>query len=135
MATLAALRQALADQLAGITGLRAHASWPGTLNGTSAVVTRRQTDPDTSAGADTITLSVRVMVPWESTPGRAQGELDELTDRFGARSIRAAVDADASLGGVCDDARVTVVEADNLVEYPPGTGVQYLSAEIVVEVL
>lgn len=130
MATLSQIRDALAAQLAArIPGLRTSSTWPGQINPPGAVVTRRVTTYGTAmaSGADDYLLAVAVYVEQGQ-----QDTLDGYLAAAGPTSIRAAVDADPTLGGLVDSAAVVRAERDQLVEY---AGVQYLSAELVVEVL
>ncbi len=130
MGTPAQAKAALAALLDEIDGLRAHSGYPGVLNAPAAVVVRRSTAPDTAAGVDDFTLAARVMVSWAAGNETAQTKLDGFVE-----DVIAAVRAEPDLDGVVASARVTEVEADDLVEYPPGTGAFYLSAAVVVEVL
>lgn len=129
MATVAEARAALVDQLDD-EGIRAHPTYPGTLNAPAVVVVRRTTTADTAPGIDDPILAARVFVPWASGNEVAQERLDDLV-----ASVVAAIREDPTLGGVVDSARVSEVETDDLVEYPPGAGVRYLSANVVIEVL
>jgi hypothetical protein len=133
VATVSQIRTALAAQLAEqVDGLRAYATLPGQISPPAAVVRRRLTVYGTSFGGpgfgtDDLTLSIAVFV------GQEQWEvLDGLLAPAGSTSIRAAVDADPTLGGLVDGAQVVRAEEEQLVEY---AGVQYLSAALVVDVL
>jgi hypothetical protein len=133
VATLSQIRTALAAQLGEqIDGLRTYDHMPGQVNPPAAVVRRRSTTYGTSLGGpdfgtDDHTLAVTLFV------GQEQWEvLDGLLAPAGSSSVRAAVEADPTLGGVVDGAQVERAEEENLVEY---AGAQYLSATVVVGVL
>lgn len=129
MATPAQIRTALAAQLAAqIPGLRAEAALPGQINVPAATVRRHSTTYGTSLGpgSDDHTFAVTLFLDLGQ-----YDDLDAFLAPVGALSIRAAVEADPTLGGVVDSAAVVRAQQDQVVEY---SAVQYLSAELLVEV-
>lgn len=131
MATVAQIRDGLKTRLDTISGLRGHARMPATLNPPAAVAYRRSTTPDaTMDGADDWLFAITVFVQYTDEP-TAQTNLDAYLAPSGANSIRAAIDADGTLGGVVDYAVVQRIEADRIVEW---SGIKYLAADLVIEV-
>lgn len=84
-------------------------------------------------GADTLELLVRVMVSW-ADPVAAQTNLDAYC-ATGSGGVKAAIEADATLGGVVSWCRVT--EVSPYKEYTPAAGsVQTkLGVEFTLEVM
>jgi hypothetical protein len=128
---LTAIREAAARALKSIPGLTPHARYPGTLNSPAAVVIRRQTASDTAFDlpADH-TLAVRLFVAFGNLPG-AQDLLDDYCAPEGERSIRGAIDADPTLGGLVDWCRISVAEDERVTTYG---GLDYLTVDLVLEV-
>lgn len=56
-------------------------------------------------GLDEYDFTVQAFVAWSSDQG-SQAFLDELRDPINARSLKAAIESDLTLGGVCEDLRV-----------------------------
>jgi hypothetical protein len=81
-------------------------------------------------GEDDTTFAVTVLVEWADQV-TAQKTLDEYLASTGAKSIKAAIDGDPTLGGIVDYAHATQVEDERIL---PFVGVEYLAADIVVEV-
>jgi hypothetical protein len=131
MATVQEIREGIDDRLATIAGLRHSPNVPGVVNPPHAFVKRRQTTFGVSMdGEDDVTFAVTVLVSWADQT-TAQEALDEYLASTGAKSIKAAIDADPTLDGVVDFAHATVVEDERIVAY---YGTDYLAADIVVEV-
>lgn len=130
MATVQQIRDGLKARLDTISGLNAHAQMPvPSINSPAAVVFRRSTDFDSSTDSDDLTFGITVFI--DLARQSAQDELDAYTAGEGANSIRAAIDADPTLGGVVDWCRVAQVESDRVTEW---SNVRCLSADIVVQV-
>lgn len=137
-ATLKQVREALAESLAGIDGLRTLAYMPDQLavgpRGTLVIVidpsdevVRYAKDFD-----DALTYTLRARLVLGSTSERAaQDELDEYLAPSGDRSIRARLEGYPALGGLVD--YVVVTAATGYGEYPMGD-VRYLGAEWLIEV-
>lgn len=131
MATLAQLRDGLAARLQTIPGLRTSAWQPDAVRPPIAYVLPDRIDYDLNAnrGADTSVFLIGVVV------GRADDRASQRTlDAyvFGSGSVKAAIEADRTLGGVADTCRV--VEMRNYGNVTVGEQV-YLGCEFVVEVV
>jgi hypothetical protein len=131
-ATFSGLRTALAAQLATIRGLRTAATVPDNPAPPVAVIVPVNVEYDTSfgRGTDTYTFSVLLIVGRMSERA-AQTTLDAYINPTGATSIKAAINADPTLGGACQSARVT-----NMVNY--GSLIvgdtEYLSADFQITI-
>ena len=131
-ATFSGLRTALATQLATIRGLRTAATVPDNPAPPVAVIVPVNVEYDTSfgRGTDTYTFSVLLIVGRMSERS-AQTTLDAYINPTGATSVKAAVNADPTLGGACQSARVT-----NMVNY--GSLIvgdtEYLSADFQITI-
>lgn len=131
MSTVNAIRTALATRIATVSGLTAHAHWPGSLNPPCAIVARRETrlKPAFDVTLD-LTLAVKVFVAFAEV-STAQTGLDDYLDATGSTSIIAAIDADPTLSGAVAWVRVVNVEEEQIVNY---AGTDYLSADLILEV-
>ena len=131
-ATFSGLRTALATQLATIRSLRTAATVPDNPAPPVAVIVPVNVEYDTSfgRGTDTYTFSVLLIVGRMSERA-AQTTLDAYINPTGATSIKAAINADPTLGGACQSARVT-----NMVNY--GSLIvgdtEYLSADFQITI-
>lgn len=131
MATLTDIRQALADALATVYGLRVSATMPDAPRPPMAMVYPESISYDLNAnrGADLYTFLITVIV------GRAdERSAQKNLDRFvvGDDSVKTAIERDRSLGGVVDTCRV--VEMRNYQSILVGD-VNYLAVEFEVEVV
>jgi hypothetical protein len=81
-------------------------------------------------GEDDTTFAVTVLVSWADQV-TAQETLDEYLASTGAKSIKAAIDADPTLDDIVDFAHATIVEDERIAQF---NGTDYLAADIVVEV-
>lgn len=104
MATISQLRAGLKTRLATISGLRAYDKWPGNVTPPGAIVMPVDGEYDQVMGdnPDTVykfevTLAVQL-----GSYETAQDKLDEYVNPAGARSVRAAINGDRTLGGVAD---------------------------------
>lgn len=131
MADLSAIRQALADKMGNVYGLRSSATMPDAPRPPQAVILpdRIEYDLDMSRGADTFFFLVTVIVG-RADDRAAQNNLDRFVS--GSDSIKAAIEADMTLGGVVNFARVT--EMTNYRQINVGDTI-YLGAEFEVEVV
>jgi len=131
MADLSAIRQALADKMGNVYGLRSSATMPDAPRPPQAVILpdRIEYDLDMSRGADTFFFLVTVIVG-RADDRAAQNNLDRFVS--GTDSIKAAIEADMTLGGVVNFARVT--EMTNYRQINVGDTI-YLGAEFEVEVV
>jgi hypothetical protein len=131
MATVQEIREGIDDRLATIAGLRHSPNVPAVVNPPHAFIKRRQTVFGVSMdGEDDTTFAVTVLVSWADQVN-AQETLDEYLASTGAKSIKAAIDADPTLGDIVDFAHATLVEDERITVFG---GVEYLATDIVVEV-
>lgn len=112
MTTLTQIRDGLATRLATISGLRAHATLPDTINVPAAIVRPERRDFSLSMGsapsaANSITFIVTVLAA-ASANGMTEGQdaLDAYLDDSGASSIKAAIEGDRTLAGIVTTTRV-----------------------------
>ena len=100
MATIAAIRTAIATVLDTIDGLNVHARMPDSLVSPAAVALLRSSSRVTM-GSGTIKTDFEIAV-YASVADLESGQitLDELLSVSGAKSIYSAFDADRTLGGV-----------------------------------
>lgn len=75
---------------------------------------------------DLTTLTIQARVAWNNDVG-SQKNLYRFLEPVGEDSVKAAVESDKTLGGLCDDLHVT--EASGVQLMVPSTG----SAELIVE--
>lgn len=134
MASLTDIREALAANLASITGLQQSAYLLSNPTPPAAEVQPSEIDYDAAfqRGMDEWTLIVRVFVGVSSDIG-AQKRLDGMIASSGASSIKAAVESDRTLGGAVDDLRVTRCTGYRVFAREGGAGV--LGAEWEVQVI
>jgi hypothetical protein len=130
--TISTIRDGIMTRLETISGLRAHDTVPEQINPPAAVVSIGGVIYDSDFdGSTTYEFRIRLLVGGQSFR-LGEDLLDGYLDPTGAKSIRAAIDADPTLSGTADSSRVTgVTQPRGLVEYG---GNQYLSAELDVEV-
>lgn len=136
MASIDDVRNGLATQLKMISGLRVESVPPSTISAPCAVVYRRRTNFDSTMhrGSDEHEFVVTVYIATANNRN-AWASLDAYMAGSGASSIKAAIEADQTLGGVVSYARVASIEEDRIVEIPANSNIFYASAEFVVEVL
>lgn len=133
MASVTSIRNGLATRLNTITGLTAHAVVKGQIVPPAAVVGGPDIDFDATMGrgSDDFVFSVKLLVSSQITPD-AQVKLDGYLDGSGATTtVKGAVEADDTLGGVVSFAWVARVRQYGLVEY---AGTQYVGCEFLIEV-
>ena len=106
--TIQTIRQGIAANLSSISGLRTSAFVPDNPTPPIAVVVPERVDYDAAMhrGLDTYTFKVLVIAQRASERG-AQATLDTFCDPTGASSIKTAIESDRTLGGACNDCRVT----------------------------
>jgi hypothetical protein len=131
MASLSELRDGVATRLQTITGLRVTSFQPDAIRPPMAFVLPDGVEFDLNAnrGADTTTFLVTVIVG-RADDRAAQANLDGYV--FGATSVKTAVEADRTLGGVANTCRVTEMRNYGAVTY--GDQV-YLGCEFILEVV
>lgn len=127
------IRTGLATRLGTISGLRSSSFVPDNPTPPIAVVVPERVDFDTAMGRglDTLTFNVVVIAQRASERG-AQNLLDGYCSSTGSASIKAAIEADKTLGGSASDCRVT-----SMTTYGPLVigEVTYLAATFQVSVL
>jgi hypothetical protein len=121
MADVGAIRVALAAKLATIADLQVSAYMLSNPTPPCAMIYSGETSFDKAfhRGSDDLNLVVRVIVPFAADIG-SQVNLDEYRAGSGARSFKAALEVDRTLGGAVQDLRVTGVSPDTV--YGGATG-------------
>lgn len=103
-----AIRDALATNLATISGLRTSANVPDNPNPPIAVVFLETVEYDDAFRDGLTTLMFKVMVIVSRADDRtAQRKLNQYISPNGERSIKSAVESDRSLGGLVQTLRLT----------------------------
>jgi hypothetical protein len=133
MAEMSAIRTALANKIGTISGLRTAATVPDQVSPPIAVIIPERVTYDEAyaRGLVVYTFIVQVVVGKVSERS-AQNRLDGFVNPSGATSIKAAIEADKSLGGVVFDSRVTEMTSYTVVQIGD---IAYLSCEFRVTVL
>jgi hypothetical protein len=134
MTTPTELREAIAEKLATIPGLRALPYVPATPAPPMAAVGQWTAEYDTTLarGYDTYRFTVRLFVAPVSD--RASQELlDSFCASSGTNSVKAALEADQTLGGVASTCRVVRIGPAPLVI--PAGNQEFIGADIEIEVL
>lgn len=137
MSTLAQIRQALAKQISTIPGLVAATYVQGSPNPPVAVVLPATGDAldytVTMPGSDdVIDAHMRVVLAVGTVADQAATELlDGYLNPGGPQSVRAAIEADPTLGGVVDFAVATGAGRYMMLDW---AGAEYLSAEVYVDI-
>jgi hypothetical protein len=131
MASMLELRDAIAEAMGSIGGLRTSAFVPDAPRPPIAVVMPDRIEYDLNArrGADRFFFTVTVLAS-RADDRAAQQNLDKYL--VGESSVKDAIEKDRTLGGVADTCRVTAMQ--NYAAVPVGE-VTYLSAQFVVEVV
>ena len=115
-ATVSQVKDGLKTAIQTISGLRAYDYQPEQVNPPFAypVLTEiRYHETGMGLGGVVMDFTVTVVVSRQSERV-AQDTLDGYMAMTGASSVRAAIEADRTLGGVCDD--LIVVSAGNLIQ-------------------
>lgn len=82
-------------------------------------------------GMDELTVTCRVLVG-RADDKASQALLDGYLSGAGPMSLKQAIEADGTLGGVCDDLMVLRVQGYRYYEH---AGTQYVGAELIVKVV
>ncbi len=110
MATLAAIQAGIKTKLETIVGLNAYAVEPASPTYPAAWPILRSGTYDADEDGDaTYVFGITVMVQ-AADQGRAQTNLLPYLDKSGTKSVKAALEAGNTLGGVVDSVRVQSVE-------------------------
>lgn len=134
MANIKALRDGLKTRLAAVSGIYTHDTIPDDVYPPAAIVgfpTAVRYDFAMRTAVSRYSFPVRV-IAGRTTERESQDRIDDLCSPDGASSIRAAVDADPTLGGVAHSSRV--VEARDFGVYEVA-GVSYIGGEFEIEVI
>lgn len=133
MADIARCRAGLAANLRQIEDLQVSEYVLSNPTYPTAVIFLGRTEYDKafSRGLDSLIFRIRVVVAAVTDIG-AETNLDEYLDTSGPRSIKQAVEAERTLGGACDDLRVTETEGEQVFTFESQP--QALGAEWLVEV-
>lgn len=136
MASLSVLRDRLQARLATISGLRAHDTIPDQIAVPAAVVGGPDVieyDYVMARGADRYVIPMRIYVN-RANERAAQDALDGYLAASGPTSVKAAIEADMTLGGAAQVCRVTGTKPGSYGVYNVGN-VHYLGVEFLCEVI
>lgn len=108
MASITAIRAGLATRLGSITGLRSGPTIPDNVNPPYAIISPSSVDYHRAFNNALSTYNFNVMVVVGRVSERtSQNSLDAYCSPTGSSSIRVAIEADRTLGGVVFDTIVT----------------------------
>lgn len=132
MADIGALLGGLAAQLETIDGLRVREEMTGSIHPPAAVLTLDEIEYDTTMdrGSDDVTFNVTVFTSMASER-TGQQTLFEFLKGSGPKSVRAAIDADQTLGGAAMYAEVRSAGDVGIAKF---ADVSYYAARFVVVV-
>jgi hypothetical protein len=132
LASISAVRTSLASAAAGISGLRSRAFIADAIEPPTFVVGEVEQDFDLTMGrgVDVVTVQCRLYTSRASERG-GQDALDVYLAGSGARSIKRALEVDKTLGGACQDLRVSGQRGYGV--YNVG-GLEYIGAEFSIQV-
>lgn len=130
MASVTALREGIAAQLDSISGLRIKAFEPDKVAVPSAAIALVSIawDKTMGRGMDSFEFVVRLYASRATDKG-GQNRIDSYLAGSGPTSVKAAIEADRTLGGVAHTLQVTGV--DNYGSYEVG-GINYYGVEFAV---
>jgi hypothetical protein len=132
VASITALRTAIATNLGTITGLRTSPEMPDNPNPPIALVRPTSIDYNQAFAKGMTQYSFAVVVIVGRADERtAQRTLDAYCSSTGSSSIKNAVESDKTLGGNAYDCRVSEMRNYTPIQMNDGT---YLAAEFAVEV-
>ena len=133
MTAMSDIRTALATKIGNITGLRTAATVPDQVNPPIAVIIPERVTYDEAYARGLVVYTFIVqLVVGKVSERTAQTKLDGFVNPTGSTSIKAAIEADKSLGGVVFDSRVTEMTTYTVVQIGD---IAYLSCEFRVTVL
>jgi hypothetical protein len=135
MATIAEIRDGLKVRLDTIADVQALAYIPASPTPPAAWVLPDRVDYDgaMARGMDELRFKVHAIFPLTTDIG-SQKKLDELLAPSGARSVKAAIEGDKTLGGVVDDLRVSEAQNYGVYELVGARG-PVLGCEWTVEII
>lgn len=130
MASMTAIRHAIAARCATIPGLNTYPKAPGQVVTPAAVVLPGPISYDATMarGSDDFTFTLRLLVA-QASYDAGQDALDAYVAGSGESSIKSAVDGD--LDGAADFARVASMDSYGEIEW---NGVLYLGADFTIQV-
>ena len=132
MASITDIRSGLATRLATITGLRTGATIPDNVNPPYAIISPNGVQYHRAFNNALSTFNFTVMVVVGRVSERtSQNSLDAYCSPSGSSSIRVAIEADKTLGGVVFDTIVTGMRNYGSVTIADNT---YLAAEFDIAV-
>lgn len=106
------IKKGLADRLATVPGLRVAAQIPEQINPPTAVISRATVNYHRDMAGGTTEWSMQVqLVAGRMADKQAQRTIDGWLSWDGTKSVRRAIEADGSLGGVAIDTAVTSADA------------------------
>lgn len=132
MANDAAIRAGLVTRLETIAGLTATPFLPKRINAPAAAVQRRQTryDATMADGSDDWEYVITVFVAWNESE-IAQTAMSNYLARTGATSIKAAIEAEDTLGGVVDFTRVREAGEEQI---RTAGEIEYLAVDFILDI-
>lgn len=128
---ISAVRSGIAANANTIDGLNCYGYVPDSVSEPAFYAAEVDVTYDlTYGGVDELSVTCRVLVG-RSDDEASQQLLDAYLSR-GARSLKAAIEADPTLGGVCDDLHVQRVQGYRYYQHQNST---FVGAELVVRVI
>lgn len=137
MATLSEIATALAGKIDDVTSLRAYARQPDTIavgqgKGVAFPLPQEGTYHESFDGTESTTWHVVILAAPESIGyDRGQAAIDAYLSKSGSSSVKAAIEADGTLGGVVDTLVVMRWFDRGLVEV---SGLAYWGAKLEVTI-
>jgi hypothetical protein len=132
MASIAQLRSGLATALATLPGVRVYRSLPDEVNVPAALVSFEKVSYDKASGRAVAMYQFKVTIAVGRTVERvAQSNLDLYVDQSSKQSVKVALEADPTLGGVAYDVYVPELNAYGGITL---NGIDYLGAEFSVTI-
>lgn len=129
---LSDIRRGLVGQLALVRGLRVSEHVPEQINPPAAIITRAEVDYTQNMSGGLTEWSMQVqLVAGRMADQQSQRQIDDWLSYDGEYSVRAAIEADRTLGGNCQTSRV--VSADALSSITIGDS-EYIGVTIAVTV-
>jgi len=132
MASIAQLRSGLATALGTLPGVRVYQSLPDEVNVPAALVSFEKVTFDKASGRAVAVYTFKVTIAVGRTVERvAQSNLDLYVDQSSKQSVKVALEADPTLGGVAYDCYVPELSAYGGITL---NGIDYLGAEFSVTI-
>lgn len=130
-ATVSDLRTGLADAMATLLGVRIYENLPDAPVPPAAIIELQGVTYDSTfaRGADEYRFSV-VFLSGRSDDRTAQARVEGWIAGHGTGSVKTAIEADPTLGGICGACRVTEATGLQSLDRPDGTS--FLAAEFTI---